>query len=130
MSIAITEDHRTLAATATDVLAKHDALGSARALLAGADESLPAFWDDVAALGWLGLHVPEEHGGSGYGIEELAVVVEQLGRTVTPGPFVPTALAITVGVSGGSTQPPVPAHKARTARLAASRPRFIRKRWP
>ena len=36
MSIAITEDHRTLAATAADVLAKHDALGAARALLEGA----------------------------------------------------------------------------------------------
>ena len=93
MPIAITEDHRTLAATAADFLAKHDALGAARALLDGADESLPAFWDDLVALGWLGLHVPEEHGGSGYGIEELAVVVEQLGRTLTPGPFVPTVIA-------------------------------------
>jgi alkylation response protein AidB-like acyl-CoA dehydrogenase len=93
MSIAITEDHRTLAATAADFLAKHDALGSARALLDGADESMPAFWDDLAALGWLGLHVPEEHGGSGFGIEELAIVVEQLGRALTPGPFVPTVVA-------------------------------------
>ena len=39
--------------------------------------------------GWLGLHVPEEHGGSGFGLEELVVVVEELGRAVAPGPFVP-----------------------------------------
>jgi 3-oxochol-4-en-24-oyl-CoA dehydrogenase len=101
MSIAITEDHRTLAATAADFLAKHDALGTSRALLDGADESLPAFWDELAALGWLGLHVPEEHGGSGYGIEELVVVVEQLGRTLTPGPFVPTAIASAVLAATG-----------------------------
>ncbi len=43
-------------------------------------------------LGWLGLHLPEEHGGSGYGLEELVVVVEELGRAVTPGPFVPTVI--------------------------------------
>ncbi|MDD9372344.1 MAG: acyl-CoA dehydrogenase family protein, partial [Acidimicrobiales bacterium] len=96
MSIAITEDHRTLATTAADFLAKRDALGAARSLLDGADESLPAFWDDLAALGWLGLHVPEEHGGSGFGIEELAIVVEQLGRTLAPGPFVPTVMASAV----------------------------------
>ncbi|HEX5947037.1 MAG TPA: acyl-CoA dehydrogenase [Acidimicrobiales bacterium] len=101
MSIAITEDHRLLAATAADLLAKHDALGSARALLDGADETLPAFWDDLAALGWLGLHVPEEHGGSGFGIEELAIVVEQLGRTLTPGPFVPTVIASAVLAAAG-----------------------------
>ena len=101
MSIAITEDHRLLAATAAGLLAKHDALGSARALLDGADETLPAFWDDLAALGWLGLHVPEEHGGSGFGIEELAIVVEQLGRTLTPGPFVPTVIASAVLAAAG-----------------------------
>ncbi|MFN8027835.1 MAG: acyl-CoA dehydrogenase family protein [Acidimicrobiia bacterium] len=44
-------------------------------------------------LGWLGLHLPEAHGGSGFGLEELVVVVEQLGREVTPGPFVPTVVA-------------------------------------
>jgi 3-oxochol-4-en-24-oyl-CoA dehydrogenase len=101
MSIAITEDHRTLAATAADFLAKHDALGASRDLLDGADESLPAFWDELAALGWLGLHVPEEHGGSGYGIEELAIVVEQLGRTLAPGPFVPTVIASAVLAATG-----------------------------
>ena len=41
--------------------------------------ALPPFWDDLVGLGWLGLHVPEEHGGSGYGLEELVVVVEELG---------------------------------------------------
>ena len=49
-------------------------------------EALPAFWAELADLGWLGLHMPEEHGGSGYGLEELVVVVEELGRAVAPGP--------------------------------------------
>jgi alkylation response protein AidB-like acyl-CoA dehydrogenase len=67
MPIAITEDHRTLAGTVADFLARHDARGSARALLEAPDEGLPPWWGDLAALGWLGLHVPETHGGSGYG---------------------------------------------------------------
>ena len=66
MSIAITEDHRTLGQTASDFLAKRDARGAARALLEAETEGLPAFWDDLASLGWLGLHLPEERGGSGF----------------------------------------------------------------
>ncbi|MGI8938989.1 MAG: acyl-CoA dehydrogenase family protein [Iamia sp.] len=93
MSIAITEDHRALGGTAAEVLTKRDARGAARALLEADTEELPAFWDEVAGLGWLGLHLPEEHGGFGYGLEELVVVVEEMGRAMAPGPFVPTAIA-------------------------------------
>ena len=96
MTIAITDDHLALGRTAAEFLTKHDARGAARALLEAPDEALPAFWGDMAALGWLGLHVPEAYGGSGFGLEELVVVVEELGRAATPGPFVPTAVASAV----------------------------------
>src|SRR5690606_4447511 len=55
-------------------------------------------------LGWLGLHIPEEHGGSGYSLEELAVVVEALGRAVAPGPFVPTVIASAVIAAAGDDE--------------------------
>src|SRR4051812_24417148 len=96
MSIAITDDHRVLADTAADFLTKRDTRGQARALLEAREEPLPDFWDDLRALGWLGLHVPEAHGGSGYGMPELVVVVEELGRALTPGPFVPSVIASAV----------------------------------
>ncbi len=48
---------------------------------------------DLAELGWLGLHIDEAHGGSGFSLAELVVVVEQLGRSIAPGPFVPTVVA-------------------------------------
>jgi alkylation response protein AidB-like acyl-CoA dehydrogenase len=96
MSIAITDDHRALADTVGDLLLKRDARRAARALLDSTEETLPAFWSDVAGLGWLGLHLPEAHGGSGYTLEELVVVVEELGRAVAPGPFVPTVIASAV----------------------------------
>ena len=122
MSIAITEDHRTLAATASDLLAKRDARGAARALLEAPTEPMPDLWEDLAALGWLGLHVPEANGGSGYGIEELAVVVEELGRANAPGPFVPTVIASAVlaAVGGGTADAHLPglADGSRTAAVA------------
>ncbi|MGH9086329.1 MAG: acyl-CoA dehydrogenase [Acidimicrobiales bacterium] len=93
MSIAITDDHRTLADTAADFLTKREARGAARALLESDAEVLPPYWGALVELGWLGLHLPEEHGGSGYGLEELVVVIEALGRAVAPGPFVPTVIA-------------------------------------
>ncbi len=96
MSIAITDDHRALAETASEVLRKRDARGAARALLEAPTEERPELWHDLVSLGWLGLHLPEQYGGSGYGLEELVVVVEELGRAVTPGPFVPTVIASAV----------------------------------
>ena len=101
MSIAITEDHRALATTVSDLLTKRDARGDARTLLEADAEELPSFWDEAVGLGWLGLHLPEEHGGSGYGLEELVVVVEQLGRAIAPGPFVPTVIASAVVAAAG-----------------------------
>jgi alkylation response protein AidB-like acyl-CoA dehydrogenase len=101
MSIAITEDHKALAETASEFLAKRDARGAARALLEATAEELPAFWKDLCDLGWQGLHLPEEHGGSGYTLEELVVVVEELGRLVAPGPFVPSVIASAVIAATG-----------------------------
>ena len=49
-----------------------------------------ALWKHMVDLGWPALTVPESDGGLGLGPVELAVVVEELGRAVAPGPFVPT----------------------------------------
>jgi hypothetical protein len=104
MSIAITDDHRALAKTASDFLSKNGARGAARALLEAEADRLPDFWAEMGNLGWLGLHLPEKYGGSGYGLPELVVVVEELGRAVTPGQFVPTVIASAVISALGSPE--------------------------
>jgi alkylation response protein AidB-like acyl-CoA dehydrogenase len=96
MGIALTDDHRELAEVARSFLTSQKARAAARSLLDAPEESRPAFWSGIAELGWLGLHVDEEHGGSGYGLPELVVVIEELGRVVAPGPFVPTVIASAV----------------------------------
>jgi 3-oxochol-4-en-24-oyl-CoA dehydrogenase len=96
MAIAITDDHLELQRVARSFLDRHDARWAARALLDAPDEALPPFWDELVGLGWLGLHLPEEHGGSGFGLLELAVVLGELGRAVAPGPFLPTVCASAV----------------------------------
>lgn len=102
MGIALTDDHRELAEVARTFLTSQKARWAARSLLDSADETRPPFWQSLAELGWLGLHIAEEHGGSGYGLPELVVVVEELGRAVAPGPFVPTVIASAVIAAKGS----------------------------
>ncbi len=102
MPIAISDDHQALAETARDFLAKSGARSANRALLEADSEGLPAFWAEMASLGWLGLHLPEDLGGSGFGLPELVVVVEQLGRAICPGPFVPTVIASATIAEAGS----------------------------
>ncbi|GAA4637354.1 acyl-CoA dehydrogenase [Actinoallomurus vinaceus] len=58
--------------------------------------SRPGFWPELAAQGLLGLHLPEEYGGQGFSLLELAVAVEEMGRALAPGPYVPTVLTSAV----------------------------------
>ncbi|MCV7257249.1 acyl-CoA dehydrogenase [Mycobacterium shimoidei] len=104
MAIALTDDHRELAEVARAFLTSQKARWAARSLLDAAEEPRPPFWHDLVELGWLGLHIDEEHGGSGYGLPELVVVVEELGRAVAPGPFVPTVIASAVVAKDGTAE--------------------------
>lgn len=104
MGIALTDDHRELAEVARSFLTSQKARAAARALLDSPEEARPAFWPGIVELGWLGLHIEEEHGGSGFGLPELVVVVEELGRAVAPGPFVPTAIASALIAKDGTAE--------------------------
>ena len=59
----------------------HDADGFSRPL-----------WKDFVEMGWAGILVPQEYGGLGLGHVEAGVVMEELGRTLTPSPFLSTAI--------------------------------------
>jgi len=102
MAIALTDDHRELAEVARAFLTSQKARWAARSLLDAAEEVRPGFWPNLVELGWLGLHIDEEHGGSGYGLPELVVVIEELGRAVAPGPFVPTVICSAVIAKDGT----------------------------
>ena len=100
MAIAITEDHRQLAAVATDFCTRNDVLALARATRDADTDGAPR-WNDLVSLGWLGLHLPETNGGSGYGLAELGVVVEATGARLLPGPFLSSVLAAFVVAHAG-----------------------------
>ena len=47
----------------------------------------PDVWAEMAAMGWQGMAIPEEYGGSGYSYLELGILLEEMGRVLTPVPF-------------------------------------------
>jgi alkylation response protein AidB-like acyl-CoA dehydrogenase len=59
MSIAISEEHQELARVARSFLEDHAARTEARATLEEDGERKPTFWQEMADLGWMGLHIPE-----------------------------------------------------------------------
>jgi alkylation response protein AidB-like acyl-CoA dehydrogenase len=52
----------------------------------------PDLWKKMAEVGWLGLILPEEYGGSAMNFRDLAVLCEEMGRAMMPGPFLSTLL--------------------------------------
>jgi alkylation response protein AidB-like acyl-CoA dehydrogenase len=62
-----------------------------------------AAWREMAEMGWTGILVPEEYGGTGLGYLTLGIVLEETGRTLTASPLVSTALiAASALLLGGS----------------------------
>ncbi len=62
----------------------------------------PALWKGMAEMGLAGLHLPEEYGGAGLEVLDLALVSETLGYMAAPGPFLGHALAGLAIACGGS----------------------------
>src|SRR5689334_8581206 len=96
MPIGISEDHEALRAVVARFVEAQSPPALARAHLDSERDELPPFWNGLADVGWLGLHVGEAFGGAGFGLLEQCVVVEELGRGAVPGPYVLSALAAAV----------------------------------
>jgi alkylation response protein AidB-like acyl-CoA dehydrogenase len=85
------------ASTAQAFLEKEASLARVRELHAAGTSFEPQWWQRAAELGWASLLVPEELGGgsvSGNGVADLALVAEQIGKTVAPGPLHPVSTVL------------------------------------
>ncbi|OBG24752.1 acyl-CoA dehydrogenase family protein [Mycobacterium sp. 852002-51057_SCH5723018] len=85
------------ASTTQAFLQKEAPLRRVRELHAAGLAFDPTWWQRAAELGWTALLVPEDLGGgsvSGSGVEDLAMVAEQLGKTVAPGPLYPVSVVL------------------------------------
>ncbi|MBV6756164.1 acyl-CoA dehydrogenase [Rhodococcus opacus] len=100
MPLALTDDHQAIAEVVRSFLADQKAQTLARSVLDHPNTDITGLWKQMAGLGWLGLHLPAEFGGDGYGLPELAVVAEELGRILVPVPFVPSTVTSALVATG------------------------------
>jgi 3-oxochol-4-en-24-oyl-CoA dehydrogenase len=107
MTLGLTEEHLQLAETVRGWAHRHCPADVVRAAADGPDSGSAHYRESLAPglaeQGLLGLHMPEEDGGQGYGLPELAVAVEETGRALVPGAFLPTVLASAALVAAGVT---------------------------
>src|SRR3954453_2159434 len=93
MNFDLTEEEQMLEAAARDFLAAGLNSEKIRALAESDDAFSADLWREIADLGWPGLMVGADYGGQELGTIELAVLFEQLGYALTPGPGLSNTLA-------------------------------------
>jgi alkylation response protein AidB-like acyl-CoA dehydrogenase len=103
MDFGFTDDQRDIQRTARELLAERATPARVRehAEARTVDEAL---WRELSKLGWPGIAVSEEYGGQGLGQIELSILCEELGRSLAPVPFLPSALAATVIEQSGTPE--------------------------
>jgi acyl-CoA dehydrogenase len=104
MDLVLTEEQTLLQKAAADFVTARSPVRRARALRKDQGFSRE-LWKEMAGLGWLGLTIDEEYGGSDLGVRYLAVVLEQLGTCLAPEPVVSTVLlgATAIELGGSAT---------------------------
>jgi alkylation response protein AidB-like acyl-CoA dehydrogenase len=102
MDFSFTPDQTLLRNSARAFLDEHCKSAAVRLLWDDPRGESEAMWKEMAQLGWLGLSLPEEHGGSGLGMVETAVLLEELGRVAYPGPYWPTMLVASAIAEAGT----------------------------
>ena len=100
VSYAPTEELELLRSTAGQFLEERLGLETVRELMMSDDGFNRGLWKEIADLGWTGLVIEEDFGGAGSGLTELSVLLEEMGRLVTPGPFFASAVLATAAVQG------------------------------
>ncbi len=95
MDFGLSPEQEQLRASVAGFLAAEAPVAHARSVADKGQSEALAMWPRLAGLGWPGLTVAAEHGGSGLGFLELALVLEEMGAVVFPGPFLSaTALGV------------------------------------
>ena len=106
MDFGFSEEQEMLRNSARDFLAKECPMTYVRQMMEDDRGFRDAQWRKMAELGWMGLVLPEEHGGAGFTFVDLVVVLEEMGRAVLPGPFFSTVVlgGVALAEGGSATQ--------------------------
>ena len=87
MNFEFSDEQKQMGAEARRFLTAKSSSTVVRAVLEGSEPYDKALWAGLAEMGFLGVVIPEEHGGLGLGYLELCVIAEEMGRALAPVPF-------------------------------------------
>ena len=108
MSLVLSEEQNLLKQTAAEFISEHSPITHLRDMRDSADPIgfSKDLWKQMAELGWTGILLPEQYGGSDLGMAELGVLLEECGRTLAPYPFLSTAVmgATAIALGGNERQ--------------------------
>jgi alkylation response protein AidB-like acyl-CoA dehydrogenase len=105
MYFDLTDEQQAIKSTAREFLAARYKSERTRALAESEHGFEQADWEEMAELGWPGLALPEEWGGQGLGIVDLAVLFEEMGYALAPSPLLSTTVAgLALAINGRNEQ--------------------------
>jgi len=104
MDFELSEEQVMLKTSARDFLEKECPKQLVRDMMEDERGYSPDLWREMADLGWMGLVFPEEYGGVASSFLDLAVLLEEMGRALVPGPFVPTVVLAGLPILAAGTE--------------------------
>src|SRR3954447_23740973 len=105
MYFDLTDEQEAIRSTARDFLASRFKSERMREIAGSEDGTDPQGWQEMSELGWAGLALPEEWGGQGLGIVDLAVLFEEMGFALAPSPlFSNTVVGLALSICGSDDQ--------------------------
>jgi len=103
MNLDLTEEQEMLRTMARDFLAKECPKTLVRELEDDEKGYSPDLWRKMADLGWMGLVLPEEHGGMGMEYLDLIILIQEMGRNILPGPYFSTVVLASLPILWAGT---------------------------
>ena len=106
MDFGLNETQELIRSSAAEYLSDRSPSDFVRAMAVDEQGYTDDFWREVGELGWLGLIVPEEHGGSGMDMSDMAVLLAEWGSALAPGPMIESAVVSASAIDrfGSDTQ--------------------------
>ncbi len=102
--LSLSSEQELLRATARAFVEQECPLATVRAIDEAPDGFSRDLWQKIAGLGWLGLLIPSAYGGAGGSLTDAAVLYEEIGRGLLPGPHHSSAVLSALVLQGGSEE--------------------------
>src|SRR5262249_58526867 len=93
MNFGFNDEQELLRSTARKFFENECPSETVRTLMETPEGITAALWTKLAEQGWTGLVLPEAYDGMGLGLVDLVVLMEEMGRSVVPGPYLSTMVA-------------------------------------